>query len=252
MRYNSIRSVSLLLCLWASVAQGADLSGKYRGVMANTPMRLVIVHVGKTLVGNMQSDSGDNYDITGTVNGTTATGVAVYNKDNSSWGFVLTPNGAGVIWTPTMLGVPVAGAATTFEREGKATSRSATGGDNRVAGGKASGNLDQRFIGSWVHTNTYVSGDFSAASEKYVQFGADGTFAHSNGRVVGGGNSGSFNSGGGNKTTRGRWQVQDSTLYYLVDGSTNWEAYGHYGFTDDGQTMRIIFGNGNKELWERR
>lgn len=89
-------------------------------------------------------------------------------------------------------------------------------------------------------------------SEKYVQFRADGSFTHSTGRLVGGGNSGSFNSGSGKETTHGRWQVQDKILYYLVDGSNNWEAYGYYGFTEDGQTMRIVFGNGNKELWERR
>jgi hypothetical protein len=241
-----------MMCLWASLAHGADFSGRYRGVISNESMQLVLLQKGTTVTGTMTSNTGDYYRITGTANGNVANCAGIYSKDNSSWNFNFALTSSGLVWTPTMLGIPLANAAANFAREGTATSRSATGSDHRVTGGKPSGNLDQRFIGSWVHTNTYVSGDFSAASEKYVQFNADGTFAHSNGRVVGGGNSGSFNSGGGNETTHGRWQIQDKTLYYLADGTNNWEAYGHYGFTDDGQTMRIVFGNGNKELWERR
>lgn len=235
-----MRIVGVVLCLWATTVQAAGFSGKYQGVISNEPMQLVLQQTGSTLTGAMTSHNGDHYEITGTVNGNVAACEGLYNKDGSSWSFLFTITSAGLVWTPTLLGMPVVNAATTFQREGAAKSGSATG------------KLDQRFIGSWVNTNSYVSGDFSAASEQYVQFHPNGTFVHSSGRVVGGGNNGSFDSGASANTTRGRWQAQDRILYYLADGSNGWEAYGRYSFTEDGRTMMFVFGNGNKELWERQ
>jgi len=245
-----MRVTGVLLCLWATTAQGAGFAGHYRGVMANVPGQMVLVQKGATLTGTLQLDNGDHYQLTGTVSGNAATGKARYAKDNSSWGFVLNTSASGVVWRTTVFGVPRADTETAFTRQG-ATPYPSSSASAATASGKARGVQDRQLVGSWTNTRTYVSGDFSSVSEKYVQFRADGTFTFRKGRLVGGGNSGSFDSGAGTNTTRGRWQTQNEILYYLVDGTNSWEAYGRYGFSGDGRTMRFVFGNGNTELWER-
>lgn len=231
----------------ATSIHAANFSGVYQGVISNVPMQMVLAQNGASLSGIMSGDNGDNYQITATVNGDVATGSMLYVKDRSSWDFMLNMREDGLLWTPTMLGMPVNNAATLFERASATKTRTAASDARRVA----AANLDARVIGSWRKTNAYVSGNFSAVSEKYVQFFADGTFVFSNGRVVGGGNSGAFDSGGSSDTTRGNWQTQNTNLYYMESGTNQWNAYGHYVFVEEGSTMAIVFENGSKEFWER-
>jgi hypothetical protein len=105
---------------------------------------------------------------------------------------------------------------------------------------EASEVLDQRFIGRWAHGEAHASADFSAASERFVQFLADGTYSFISGRTAGG------------ETARGYWRAADKVLYVTEGSPDGWIAYGRYGFTDDGSAMMLTFDNGEQELWQRR
>lgn len=111
---------------------------------------------------------------------------------------------------------------------------------------------DARLIGVWANEHSYVSGEFSVASETRAVLRGDGSYSFGESRMVGGGASGSFDSGTGGEAARGWWTTQDGVLYVIPAGAQQWEAYGRYGFALDGDTVRIVFGDGSQHYWSRR
>jgi hypothetical protein len=95
-----------------------------------------------------------------------------------------------------------------------------------------------------------VSGNFSVASEVMLQLRADGTYSHGQGRTVGGGNTGSFDSGTGG-VSHGRWKAQNRVIYNYDAGSGQWHPYARYGFDESRGTMMFTFDNNSRELWQR-
>lgn len=247
--YQSLTGI--IFCVLALAAHGSSFSGKFHGVVSNEPMDLSLLQQGSVLTGKMTAGDGSFYQIKGTVIGNTANCEGLYSKNQSTWNFTFTIRDNGLLWTPTMLGIPLPNAAASFKREGTASALSGSRQERRPELENSNDAIDQRFVGTWIHTNTYVSDRFTAASDKHVQFQANGRFTYSKGPIVGGGNSGSFQSRSSGNSTHGKWKTQNKILYYLVDGKGNWEGYGRYSFTDDGRTMMIVFDNGDKELWER-
>jgi hypothetical protein len=94
------------------------------------------------------------------------------------------------------------------------------------------------------------SGDASMASEEFLVFDADGSYAYGRARTVGGGSGWSFEGGGG-PTERGRWRAENG-IYYILQSDGQWRRVGKYGLTDDDQTMMITYDRGGKKLWTRR
>jgi hypothetical protein len=88
------------------------------------------------------------------------------------------------------------------------------------------------------------------ASEEFLVFRADGSYAYGKGRSVAGGSGWSFEGGGGPSET-GRWRAADG-IFYVLQPDGQWGRVGRYGMTDDGQTMRIIYDRGGRKLWSRR
>ena len=109
---------------------------------------------------------------------------------------------------------------------------------------------DPRLVGTWVGQTMISSGDASMASEQFLVFRADGSYAYGTGRSVAGGSGWSFEGGGG-ATEQGRWRSEDGLLY-LAGPDGQWKRIGRYGMTEDGQTMRIIYDAGGRKLWSRR
>lgn len=240
--------------LWAASSQAAGFSGTYQGVMANLPTALVLEQKGSVLTGTMQSHNESPYTISGTASGNVARGEIVYARDSATFGFEARLKDTGLTWTTVLFGIPLPGTATDFQRKGK-TAGAKPGGS--VSGSRRSREptgqaRDQRLVGSWSHGESYTSGDFSVASEQFVEFQADGTYAFSRGGLAGGGSAGSFDAGTGGEISRGQWRTQDHILYVMETGAVGWQPYGKYGVTDDQTTMMVTFSNGEKELWERR
>jgi hypothetical protein len=112
------------------------------------------------------------------------------------------------------------------------------------------GQIDPVLVGPWVKTQSYTSGDFSAASETRVTLFANGTYQYGPGRVVGGGNAGSFDTGaGGASGAGGRWRTENRILYTQEAGS-GWTPYARYYV--EGDSLMLTFGNGKREIWNRR
>lgn len=108
--------------------------------------------------------------------------------------------------------------------------------------------LDPVLVGSWVQRDSYTSGDFSMSNEKRVALFPDGSYRFGPGRVIGGGDGGSFDSGAGGGGDGGRWRTRDRILY-IMEGGAGWQLYGRYYV--EGNRLLITFGDGSRELWYR-
>lgn len=238
----------------AALAQTAEFSGTYQGIMANLPTALVLEQQGSALTGTMQPQNESPYTISGTVSGRMARGEMVYTRNGATFGFEARLNDSGLTWTTTLFGVPLPQTATDFQREGELAETkphpSVPGGDRSRE--PADWARDQRLVGSWSYSESYTSGDFSVASEQFVAFEADGTYSLSRGGLAGGGSAGSFDTGSGGEISSGQWRTQDQILYIMEAGTTRWEPYGRYGLTDDQTTLMVTFPDGEKKIWERR
>lgn len=117
--------------------------------------------------------------------------------------------------------------------------------------GRESGNYqrDPALVGLWRYSDSYTSGDFSLATEKYLEVNLDGTYKYGNGRVVGGGNSGTFDSGrGGDDFVTGRWRTENGIIY-IDEGYGTWTPY--CGYYVEGDKLMMKFNDGSKEIWYR-
>jgi hypothetical protein len=108
---------------------------------------------------------------------------------------------------------------------------------------------DPMLVGAWRYSKSYVSGGFSMVTEKYMQVRSDGTYSYGDGKVAGGGNSGSFNSGDGGDVVTGKWRTENGIIYIDEGGYGNWVPYS--GYYVEGNRLMLKFSDGSKEIWER-
>ncbi|HEX7054158.1 MAG TPA: hypothetical protein VF211_09555 [Burkholderiales bacterium] len=111
------------------------------------------------------------------------------------------------------------------------------------------GEIDPALVGHWAKSESYTSGDFSAAAETNIYLLPDGTYRFGASKLYGGGDAGSFGSEGGGGE-RGRWRTANRILYVLDAASGQWSAYARYYV--EGNSALLTFGNGKREVWERR
>ena len=90
------------------------------------------------------------------------------------------------------------------------------------------------------------SGDAPMATEQFLVFHADGTYAYGTGRGVAGG-SGWFYEGG----AAARRSAVAGGIHYISTQVDQWKRVGKYGMTEDGQTMMISNDRGGKKIWNR-
>jgi hypothetical protein len=109
--------------------------------------------------------------------------------------------------------------------------------------------LDPQLVGRWRYTSTYVSGDFSAASDTWLILNPDGTFEYGYGRVGAGGSSASIVTDRGDAET-GKWRAEDRVLMYQGTGSAAWQPFARYYV--EGNNMMLTYDNGKRQVWERQ
>jgi hypothetical protein len=109
----------------------------------------------------------------------------------------------------------------------------------------ATGTRDGRLVGTWVYSESYVSGDFSFATEWRLTLGADGSLRQV-GRTVGGGPDVSGDSGEGEVAT-GRWRTSNGRIE--VDAGTGFKPHAQYSC--DGARVMFTLTNGDKQVWVR-
>ena len=107
-------------------------------------------------------------------------------------------------------------------------------------------NIDPKLVGNWRYTDSYVSGQFSFATDYFMRFNQDGTMLWTDGRTAGGGPDISMDSGTGD-VHEAHWKIDSKVIW--LNGGNGWEYYATY-YAED-QRMMLTFKNGNKQVWER-
>jgi hypothetical protein len=105
--------------------------------------------------------------------------------------------------------------------------------------------LDPRLVGVWTHGESYVSGEFSFATQWQLTLAADGTLRQT-GRTVGGGAEVSGDSGEGEVAT-GRWRTSEGMLD--LDVGEGFRPHARY--VVDGERVMFTLTNGERQVWER-
>jgi hypothetical protein len=116
-----------------------------------------------------------------------------------------------------------------------------------VVDGVDASKLDRALIGLWRYTDTYVSGEYSFATDYFIQFNANGAVYLTDGRTAGGGMTSSLDTGAGD-IHEGIWKTENKTLW-TSDGKGEWHPYAKYYV--DGRSMMLTYNNGKKQVWER-
>ena len=117
----------------------------------------------------------------------------------------------------------------------------------RPAAGAGAGG-DPRLVGRWSKSESYRSGEFTAASETLMEIAADGRVAFGAGRVIAGDAATSADSGRGDVQVA-EWRARGGVLSLRQPGGS-WQDIGRYQVSDAG--MLIYLQNGSKELWYRQ
>ena len=107
--------------------------------------------------------------------------------------------------------------------------------------------VDQALVGTWRYTDTYVSGDFSVATDYFMQFDLDGRAYVTDGRTAGGNFNASFDSGAGD-VHQATWKAENKVLYFN-DGTSGWQSYATY--YAEPYRMMLTYANGKKQVWEK-
>jgi len=229
-----------------------DPAGSYSGTINGTPSTMTLKLEGHSLAGRVES-AGYLYNLAGThdngaLKGTLSdprTGAALPFEGRHEGGRIrleiLSQNGAA--GTPERL-------ALDFRKQAPGQ------GDSRPSGEQApaeSADLerDAALVGSWQYSKSMTSGDFSAVIQKVLIIRPDGTYVLGDGRVVGGGGAGSFDSGsGGGAESNGTWKTSNRIVYIREGGAGSWTPYARY-YVEAGKLM-FTFGDGSREIWYRR
>jgi len=239
----ALAALALAIAL-PSTVRADTLAGTYTGDFNGQPARATLA-VEQDAVSGTLDVGGYVYRIEGQRQGAGAKGKMI-DQDGRATQLTLQPsaNDQLTMLVEAIPGVPAASVQVHLTR-GETGSGPAAGGAQA-----AQGELDPALIGRWVQRDSYTSGDFSMVNEKRVTLFPDGTYRFGPGRVIGGGDAGSFDSGaGGASGDGGRWRTQGQILYAMEHGSMGWEPYARYYV--EGNKLLLTFGNGQREIWYR-
>lgn len=240
-----MRFVILLFSLaFGATTHAAGLAGTYLLDGPGGQLTIRFEVKGNALTGAMETGGRYVVDFAGTTQGPTARGT-VTSKDGMGT-FEASVEGDVLNVVLSQPAGPNQRAATLpLQLHRAAASKSGAVKPSGSAGG------DPRLVGRWVSQSVITSGTASMASEEFLAFGADGTYALGAGRAVASGSDWTYDGGTGDGTEQGQWRARDGVLFVLA-ATGHWVRLGKYGMTDDGTTMRITYDRGGRKLWTRR
>lgn len=224
-------------------ARADDLAGTYSGQFNGQPARATLTVEGDAVAGTLDV-GGYVYRIQGQQQGAGAEGEMIDQDGRALQLSLKSANDRLTMLAQAVPGVPLASVQIELTRGEAGSGPAADGAD------AAEVELDSALVGRWVQRDSYTSGDFSLMNERRVTLSPDGTYRFGPGRVIGGGDAGSFDSGaGGANGDGGRWRTQGQVLYAMEYGSMGWEPYARYYV--EGNKLLLTFANGSREIWHR-
>lgn len=238
------RRLLFALLLAPLMAMACPWQGTYTGTLQGVPVSLTLQCEGETYVGHMEAE-GYPYTLhLSQVDAGTATGTFA----DPALGGTRSCSARWTSGTLTLLigeGEALLAGGTPLELVFRRTATQVL--RTPVAAPKAQdrGTRDGRLVGTWVYSESYVSGSYSFATEWRLTLGADGSLRQV-GRTVGGGPDVSGDSGEGEVAT-GRWRTQEGRIE--VDLGTGFAPHARY--VCDGARVMFTLTNGDKQVWVR-
>jgi hypothetical protein len=254
--------ILLIIFFASSLISAQNFSGTYNSYNPSNGIRVALTlnqNSNNVVSGKLILNNNDSYTIEGKVDdydGETAlTGSINKGNEISFFEAYLEGNQLWFTWVPADANAQpdyYSAIEVVLEKENSSASnnnmkdhqmnKEYTGGQNNNY------QYDPMLIGVWRYTDSYTSGDFSMVTEKYMEVRPDGSYSYGNGKVAGGGDSGTFDSGSGGDVIQGKWRTENG-LIYIDEGHGQFVPYS--GYYIEGNTLMLKFNNGSKEIWNR-
>lgn len=241
----------------------ATMTGTYNGTLQGTPMVLRLEHEGEKVGGKVDA-AGYVYLLEGTASGSSARGKLNDPQTGGGAQFEIAWGGGDSLTLTIVTTDPATGQAgrvpVTFQRAGTSgASGSTVGGPLAGAAGAGPGagesaeaavERDPALVGRWRWSESTVSGSFSMVNEQILEIHPDGRYVLGEMRVVGGGDTGSFDGGrSGAPASVGQWKTRDRVVYVQEQGTSQWYPHARY-YVEAGRMM-FTMGDGSRQVWER-
>ena len=237
-------------------ANSANYQGQYQGNVSGQSATLTLKRSSNTVQGEINV-GGYIYKVQGNIQGSNLVGIfsdpntggqGLLSASQQAKNIVLqlllpgqyqplTLNFEQTSETNSSISGPMAGT------NSQTNSNTQQGGDNQPAFQR-----DPSVVGNWSKTDSYTSGEFSAATQFFLSISADGRYRYGDGRFAGGTGGVSGTAGGGDAEI-GEWMTQNRIIYIRQHSQQQWQPYARYYV--EGYSMMFTFGDGSKAIWKR-
>lgn len=233
----------LLTCLspLLTAQESGTWDGDFKGIILGVSTTLSAQRAGSSWSGTINAE-GYIYNLEGTIDGMTSKGTLNDPQTQGSIMFSAKLSGNSITINLGESTDPDEKMEIVFTKSNQQTSPSSPS----PAPSRTNANVDQRLCGLWRYTDVYVSGQFSFATDYFMQFNSDGSMVWTDGRTAGGGPDVSMDSGTGD-VHPAKWKTESNAVW--LDGGNGWEYYGKY--YQEGGSLMFTFNNGKKQVWER-
>lgn len=245
MRAIRFSALTVLTGLWlsTSMALAAGFHGSFQGELNGSPVQLTLRQQGDAVSGEMVIE-GYRYTLQGEVSDDALAGEFHDPTAGGSGEVQASWHGRELRFTLSVPGGQALQMSFTAGRTAKAAPTAPQGTSPRSSKGAGG---DPQLVGRWRYTETYTSGEFTAASDSFLTILPDGSYRIGEGALAAGdAGSSAVTSGGSGEV--GRWRTQGNIIY-IQEGGAGWEPYARY-YIERG-TLMFTFANGKRQLWDR-
>jgi|GEM_PF-3799808 len=224
-----------------------NTSENYHGTINGVTCSMQLNVQGNNMSGKITDNSGYQYNLKGQIQGMQMNGKMTDTGTNNQFDFQANKNGnniAMLVMIPNQYG-QIQQLNLQFTKGNPPVQQQNTG-----LTGNSNGQIDNRLVGAWSNSSTSNSGNFSMSSSVTLQLNQDGTYFYGNGRVVFGGASSFGDTGQDGSGNKGKWKIQNKTIY-ITDGQAN-QWYPFAGYYLEGYKLLLKFADGSKQIWYRK
>ena len=251
LKFAALAIFIVALSPFKSYADNSNFQGQYFGNISGQSATLTLNRKGNFTAGEINV-SGYIYKVQGSIQGTSLTGV-FSDPNTGGQGNLSASQQAQNIILKIVLPGQYQPLVLNFRRSGKSQENVAR---PLIGQNKTQTNINQipvqrdpALVGSWSKTDSYTSGEFSAATQFFLTIAADGRYRYGDGKFAGGIGGVSGTSSGGDAEI-GEWKTENRIVYIRQNSQQQWQPYARYYV--EGYSLMFTFANGSREIWKRR